>query len=850
MRDRLGRWRHGQYGQLWDEAVNTNKLRGRGRRKTAQQEPSQEEKNVKRATRLAQEGQYTRAMQSLLSGGMAENTRDTVREMKAKHPAGRHATNLQPEPSTPQMIFSQRQVVKEIKSFRKGTAPGPSGLRAEHLKVSIKSAPPNRTDKATEAITKLVNTMAGGRVPEQVAPFLAGARLHTAVKKDGGLRPIAVGEITRRLTSKCFNSATFERAANILSPHQLGVGVRGGCEALAHTMRQVVEEAQDNQDIHILQVDLVNAYNMADRETTFKEVEKHFPDCLAWVQTCYGVESELIFGDTIILSSVGFHQGDPLAGLLFSLNLHPVITKIGEEVPNLKLNEWYLDDGDLAGTKESLTQAVDIIKQEGPPRGLYLSTRKSTVWCPSNPNGMEDPLNRGIPSIRENGITILGSPVGSPQFIRERIQSKVDKIREITNKLPLLQDAHTEFVLLRSCLSMPKVMYILRTTDPTTHQDIWKEFDNLTREALTKILGPSVNNIQWAQALLPVSMTGLGLRSAEDHGPAAYATSRLSSHSLLLEILQRTEEDNPVNLPLALLTLLSAKLDENEETSTVSLQGMSQKAVSLKIDLHNFSLLTNHFTREENKREIARLASLGLPHAGDWLYVVPSPVLGLHLRSREFSVSVRYRLGCPVYPTAGACPACSRLSDTAGDHAISCGSEGERIARHNHLRDVLFHTAVSAALAPSREDRALLPGTDARPADVMIPHWTGGRDTALDVTVINPLQSSLVALAATSPGHALTVAYNRKMTNTGAACQREGITFIPLPVETLGGWHEAAILQVTKLGTALARQTGLEESVEVSRLFQRLSLLLVKGNSALFLNRNPSFPDPTTDGEL
>ena len=37
------------------------------------------------------------------------------------------------------------------------------------MKVSIKSAPPNRTDKATEAITKLVNAMAVGKVPEQVA---------------------------------------------------------------------------------------------------------------------------------------------------------------------------------------------------------------------------------------------------------------------------------------------------------------------------------------------------------------------------------------------------------------------------------------------------------------------------------------------------------------------------------------------------------------------------------------------------------------------------------------------------------------------------------------------------------
>merc|ERR1719427_2229477 len=133
---------------------------------------------------------------------------------------------------------------------------------------------------------------------------------------------------------------------------------------------------------------------------------------------------------------------------------------------------------------------------------------------------------------------------------------------------------------------------------------------------------------------------------------------------------------------------------------------------------------------------------------------------------------------------------CSRPSDKEGDHAISCGSDGERISRHNHLRDHLYQTAVSAALAPTKEDRALLPGTDARPADVFIPRWTHGKDTALDVTVVNPLQAALVAQAATTAGHALTYAYNRKRTGTGAACQREGMVFIPMPAETLGGWHE------------------------------------------------------------
>ena len=52
----------------------------------------------------------------------------------------------------------------------------------------------------------------------------------------------------------------------------------------------------------------------------------------------------------------------------------------------------------------------------------------------------------------------------------------------------------------------------------------------------------------------------------------------------------------------------------------------------------------------------------------------------------------------------------------------------------------------------------------------------------------------------------------------GAAedCRRKGIAFLPLVVESLGGWCTAAEAEVKKLGAALARQTGQEEG-EVRR---------------------------------
>ena len=90
---------------------------------------------------------------------------------------------------------------------------------------------------------------------------------------------------------------------------------------------------------------------------------------------------------------------------------------------------------------------------------------------------------------------------------------------------------------------------------------------------------------------------------------------------------------------------------------------MTQKDTSFKIDQNNHKLLSN-LTREcGSVREVARLASVGLPHAGDWLNVVPCPALGLHLRSQEFITVTKYRLGAKIYQTAGQCPACGNHSD-------------------------------------------------------------------------------------------------------------------------------------------------------------------------------------------
>ena len=132
-----------------------------------------------------------------------------------------------------------------------------------------------------------------------------------------------------------------------------------------------------------------------------------------------------------------------------------------------------------------------------------------------------------------------------------------------------------------------------------------------------------------------------------------------------------------------------------------------------------------------------------------------------------------------------------------------------------------------------------MPGEGGKPADVFLPHWAQGKYAALDVTVVNPLQVAMVNEAAAVPGHALQAAHRRKLDKAWEPCNRQGIVFLPLAVESLGAWHPLAVKELKKLASAKARHTGDDESVETSRLFQKLSVALQRGNAALFNNRVP-----------
>jgi hypothetical protein len=130
---------------------------------------------------------------------------------------------------------------------------------------------------------------------------------------------------------------------------------------------------------------------------------------------------------------------------------------------------------------------------------------------------------------------------------------------------------------------------------------------------------------------------------------------------------------------------------------------------------------------------------------------------------------------------------------------------------------------------------------------VTLPHWTRSREAALDITVVNPLAPSYLPRASKIAGAALEARYKEKMSKHHRDCEEAGIDFIPLVVESLGGWEADALLNLKRIGHLTAQRLGTPASTSTKQLFQRLAVVLQRGNANLILGRIPEVP-PSVSG--
>lgn len=141
-----------------------------------------------------------------------------------------------------------------------------------------------------------------------------GANLIALRKKDGGIRPIAVGSTLRRLSGKTIVDCVKSPVATKLWPLQVGFGPGGSCEGAIHSARMFMESHPETCRM-MLKLDFRNAFNCVRRDKMESVVES-LPEYAKYFQQAYGAPSTLCYGEHTILSESGVQPGDPVGPLL------------------------------------------------------------------------------------------------------------------------------------------------------------------------------------------------------------------------------------------------------------------------------------------------------------------------------------------------------------------------------------------------------------------------------------------------------------------------------------------------------------------------------------------------------
>ena len=835
--ERIERWKKGEILDLWKEAISSRCTKDQTKKPLEDDVSLQLKRNIKRATRLAGDGQFSRAVQALMSDGVAEPTEGVWKLLKEKHPA--NSPPPLPKGLAPiAQAVSRDEVLNQIRLFPKGTACGPSSLRNAHLLGAYHKVSSVTANSFLSNLPNITNALLAGKAPQSISVYLAGGTLIALKEKNKfDIRPIAIGEILRRLVSKCACSLIKEEAAKYFSPHQVGVAIKGGAEAITHAVSAVLDKFGKDINYGMLKVDFKNAFNLVNRGVMMEEVRKIFPGISKWVEFCYGCQPTLFWEGRKLSSCDGVQQGDPLGPFLFALVEQKLVNKISAEVPELALNQWYLDDGDLIGKTEHLVKAFKVISENAPELGLHLSLPKCQLFWPTKNPDFEIEKNVFPPDIervRCEGVDLLGSPLGSEDFCDKLVMDRVQKIEKTLDMLPELDDPQIELLLLRSCVGLPKFAFPMRTCPPSKISNSIRRFDDAITASLTTIVGCPLTRSSSTQASLPVSIGGLGIRSASSTAEAAFIGSCVET----MATQRSMNDDLPMETPGLNDALDSYNAKAGTNIEIADLRGLKhvQHHLCEKLDKNIFAKLVE----TAGQADKARLLAINMKHAGAWLNILPIKSLGLNIPSSEYRTSLKLHLGEKVYSSSeqeSFCSMCKRsLLDPWGHHALICGESGDRIIRHNAVRDAILSLMKQAGLNARREEKNLLP---ARPGDIFVSNWSGGRGMAYDVTITSPMQTSLISRASLKSGIASSLAETRKDDKFLSRCQAQGVGFTPIALETLGGIGELAIPVFKKLINLIASNLG-EDKVDVATCFyQTVSLSLQRYNASMILSRHP-----------
>ena len=859
------------------------------RKKKAQRAGLDVDAKLRAAEQRARWGELSHARQELVGTPLAPRTMETY--YKLCDPAGRpqqprslerlqQVCQFQPESAVELDYF---RFISNVRSAPRGKSGGLSGMRNEHLKCLVFS--PRLED--AKALYYVAETLARAEIPESIRKGLALARMTALDKGAEKVRGIAAGDTFRRVVAKTLAQQYAHEFDEACSPYQFALSTRAGTDCVGHALREISNQHPGKV---IISLDGIGAYDHIDRAQMLESLVKLPNACslLPFVAMFYGHTSEYYWtneDDEVwsIEQCDGGEQGDPLMPALFALGQHPALVTADEKLQQLAVgtDAWleedyfrpllfaFLDDLYVVTVREMARQAFDVVTEAvANQAGIRTNLGKLQLYSKEGgpcPPGFDDfqalraenttPIwTCDAPQIANRGIVVLGSPLGTVEFIKAHAEKRMSIEQQLLDWIPRVPTLQIAWLLLYYCAAQ-RANHLIRLLPPSLSVDYAEKHDRAILKCLEALIqaGPLPENAKRIASLRCVN-GGLGLRSARRTAQAAFWAAwadalpmlhrRVPQHasqwSEALEYAQANVahveflKQLPSGLQEAELArrqllaegfrdcptwedIREGVLPKNPDPSDRAPGEWSRGWQFYASRVRDSRYLEFEVRPHLSPSERALLLSQGGPFASQFLQALPTK-LQLAFENLHLNCLLRRRLRLPLMDGLSCCPAHSHGTgnnystdkialDEFGDHLTSCMRTGRVQRRANILEKIwmqIFQEA-GGTIVPNEKLRHMRIGVDPedrRRVEFAVYNLKFCPPLLCDATQVSPLAQNGTPhpKCAVEAGAAFELAEKRKTSTYREAAEAAGqVQLETFACEVGGRWSQNCVKWVEKL---------------------------------------------------
>jgi hypothetical protein len=503
-------------------------------------------RKVNRAEELARRGNLSKGFATLTQPGLAAH--NAVEELKAKHPVGpapsaehedRGRWEEEPGPLKPEEV--KRAIMK---SATAGAADRFGWCIREDLQCLFAklSAPEPGIFTAYILLPFLRGTFPKGALDPAI--LWGGTLLALSKAPKPGSRPVVIGLALRRVTLK----AVMPRYRKDLEGYFLGehprvkqfaAGVQDGATRAFKYIQQLLDdlETDDGQDpVVAMALDATNAFNCLSRQTLFDTLagiaQQHYDAGLLgevkpgeelpftteilrtlnpMLKECYTDPAMVrhfssALGEAVNLAvSRGVQQGDVLGSVLWCLAMHPVLCRVMERHEDVHCVAFADNVWCVGRLSDVLPATKDLATAMETTLTVSINMAESYIYAPAFQRDNTLQVSAGIAALGEelgplvqsllkgmgenrSGVSVLGVPLGSDDYIKTFLHTKVQRFLADFPSLNKLTDFKVYINFVRFCLA-PRLHYLLRAIDPALSLEECASMDVTIQSNLLKTMG-------------------------------------------------------------------------------------------------------------------------------------------------------------------------------------------------------------------------------------------------------------------------------------------------------------------------------------------------------------------------